>query len=127
MPHVIARDEQMWSADFLSRAMVLACHGKHTVLPADAQTWLAAAGPGNHCILMDGLHGKAQYGDMHGWRKSLELLEKDWFAPLLLALRQGKLDQIAVTAVGGDQTRSCSVSRAGLWKFWHSPKPLSGY
>lgn len=127
MPEILSRDEQMWSSDLLSRAMVLASDGRHCALPADAQTWLSVAGSGDHCFLMDGLHGKAQYGDMYGWRKRLELFEKDWFAPLLLALRQGRLDQMVITAVGSDITRSFSVSRAGLWKFWRSPKPLSGY
>lgn len=125
MPQIVTGDEQMWSQDFLSRSLMRACHGKHSMLPTDAQNWLACAGSGDHCILIDRLHGKAQYGDMHSWRMSLEWLDKDWFAPLLQALRQGRLDQLIITAIGGSITRHYTVSRTGLWKFWRSVKPLS--
>lgn len=126
MPQIVTGGEQMWSQDFLSRALMRASHGKHGMLPADAQSCLANTGPGDHCILIDKLHGKAQYGDMHGWRADLEWLDQDWFVPLLLALRQGRLDQLTITAIGGGgMTRQYTVSRTGLWKFWRSPKPLS--
>lgn len=116
-----------WNSDVLIRALALASHTDFSELPPAADTWLQSAGSGNHLVVLDSLSGKTQYGDVYGWRESLKQLEHDWFAPLLAGLKQGRINQLTITAIGEHGIRNFSVSRGDLWKFWRTQKPLYAY
>lgn len=119
---------QVWSNDALPRSLALAHGVDHAELPPAATAWQQQfSAPGDHLAVLDALHANAQYGDAYSWRENLKKLEQDWFAPLLAALKQGKLDQLTLTAMGGDRNRNFTVSRGDLWKFWRAAKPLSTY
>ncbi|QEL55199.1 hypothetical protein [Chromobacterium paludis] len=73
-------------------------------------------------LLADALQAAAQYRDAWGWREGLERMERDWFAPLLLALRRGRLAQLTLIAPG-PAGFVLTVKPADLWKFWKRALP----
>lgn len=81
--------------------------------------------PGDDCLLaLDALQAAAQYRDAWGWRETLERLEGDWFAPMLSALRQRKLEQLTLIATG-PAGFELTLKPSDLWKFWKRALPLA--
>jgi hypothetical protein len=104
-----------------------------TGLPLDATQWLASA-PQNGIawFALDALSAAADYGDSARWLTQLARLERDWFAPLLAALRSGRIGMITLDMpVMGDGSEStaqslrCEVSSLDLKRFWRRVKPLA--
>ena len=117
-------------------------------LPLDASQWLASA-PQNGIawFALDALSAAADYGDSARWLTQLARLERDWFAPLLAALRSGRIGMITLdipvtgdianaantanTPNGADgaesaaQSLRCEVSSLDLKRFWRRVKPLA--
>jgi hypothetical protein len=118
----------VWADEPLARGLARAAKAPCNALPTSAAAWLASAGNGGeHLIVLDGLRGAAQYGDMRGWREGVECLERDWFAPLADMLKKGQVAQLSIAAVDGERCREFTVERNELWKFWRGKKPLTGY
>ncbi|TDR73931.1 hypothetical protein [Paludibacterium purpuratum] len=80
--------------------------------------------PASAWVELDRLLGAAQYRDSWGWREALLVLEQDWFAPLLQALRQGSLRGVTLLS-HGELAIEAHVGRGDLWKFWRRPRTLS--
>ncbi|MEK6707511.1 MAG: phosphoglycerate mutase [Pseudomonadota bacterium] len=118
---------QVWSNATLPRSLALACATDHAALPSTATAWRQSAVAGNHLVVLDVLQEKTQYDDAYGWRESLKKLEQDWFAPLLIALKQGRLDQLTLTAIDERGSKNFTITRDDLWKFWRAAKPLVTY
>ena len=66
-----------------------------------------------------------QYSDADDWRNALERLERDWFAPLLAALAQGRIGMVSVHTLGPEHVHSSEVTRGDLRRFWRRVKPLA--
>ena len=118
---------QIWSNDFLPCALALKSGAKHTNLPLDAKTWQQHAKSGNHLVVLDSLWRKAQYNDAYCWRKEFKQLEKNWLAPLFIALQKGEINKFTLTSLNENSIRNFTLSRKNLWKFWRVTKPLSIY
>lgn len=128
MPGSVARPyTHVLSNDILAGSLALACGTGHAPLPSDAAAWHQSATSGTHLIVLDTLLGKAQYGDAYGWRESLKELEQNWFAPLWALSKEGKFDQITLTAIHESGTRNFALKRGDFRKFWRRAKPLSVY
>ncbi len=124
---VISPYAHVWSNDVLAGSLALASETNHAQLPPNATTWYRSSASANHLVLLDALHGKAQYADAYGWRESLKELEQNWFAPLGAMLEQGKLKQLTITAISANKTKNFALRRADLRKFWRRAKSLSIY
>ncbi len=118
---------QVWSDDDFAHALALISNTKYSKLPANADEWLMTQPQGNHLLVLDSLREKAKYRNAYGWREILTAMEKDWFSPLHAALRQGKINQLTITALDETSTRNFTLTRSNLWKFWLITKPLSIY
>ena len=90
-------------------------------LPADAGELLALAVPGVNLVASDALQWPAQYGDVEHWLQGLQLLEQDWFVPLLAALRRGELASLRIYPCNG---RSYVTSRVQQRHFWKRNRPF---
>ena len=55
------------------------------------------------------------------WLEGVEALERDWFAPLLAALRGGELNSLRLILSGQERIAEYSVGRNALRKFWLKP------
>lgn len=75
-------------------------------------------------VQLDRLLAAAQYRDAWGWRAGLVALDADWFAPLLAAMRQGRIHQLTFIT-HGDAGFRAGLTRRDLWKFWRRTQPLS--
>ena len=74
--------------------------------------------------VLETLARPALHLDLDGWRNALVALERDWCAPLLEALRAGRLKTLQISAPGERATLELSVSARDLWKFWQRPRSL---
>ena len=83
----------------------------HRTPPAGAGEWLAELpADGRHLAVFDALH---------------ESLEADWFAPLLAALRGGRIG--ALTLHVPDAGCAFETVRSDLRRFWRRPRPLGDH
>ena len=97
-------------------------------LPDDAGRWLRASGnDGVELIVIDVLRAPAAYGDVATWRERLAVLERDWFAPLAGALRQGRIGMVTLHAIGAASVLDVETTRQDLRYFWRRPRPLASY
>ena len=72
-------------------------------------------------VVLDALRKPAQQLDLDTWRRELEALERDWFAPLAEAFRAGRIDTLRLTAPGDRGTLQLELRRSERWKFWRKP------
>ncbi|HEX2829497.1 MAG TPA: hypothetical protein VHP37_24345 [Burkholderiales bacterium] len=100
-------------------------------LHADAESWLACSSAASstlpHLAVLDRLGSAVTYQDAGAWRDRIQALESEWFAPLLTALKRGRIDELDIVALGADHSARFSVSRGALFKVWRRPKPLAAY
>lgn len=121
----------VWSDDPLALALGALTDAHAEPLPADAGAWLAAAQgthrDGCHLVVLEGCATTAPYGDAQGWRRALEALEAQWFAPLVQALRAGTLASLVLASPGPAASRRFALARSNLRRFWLRPQPLARY
>ncbi len=96
-------------------------------LPRTGLEWLERLAPdGRHLAVPDALRAPLALGDAEGLRAALESLERDWFAPLLAALRSGRIGMVTVH-VPDRLGASFETIRGDLRRFWRRPKALERY
>jgi hypothetical protein len=83
----------------------------------DAQQLIASGG---NAMLAD-LISPAQVGDWADWLARMQRLEQEWFAPLLAALKAGRIAR--VTLVLSHRNGWTTVASTGMAqrKFWRKP------
>jgi hypothetical protein len=115
---------KVWADCVLAQGLVRASGGEPEPLPTDAPAWLSSAPSGIVSLLvLDHLRAAAHYHDSSTWVAQLQRLEREWFAPLLAALRAKQLERIHLHSVDGFDCGTTSVSGRDLWKFWRSSGP----
>ena len=118
----------LWSRDPFAAGLARAARIAARDLPDSAADLLrASASEGVNLVLLDQLRSAARYGDAHGWRERLQQLERDWFSPLLGALRQERIGMLSLHALGPEGVVSAEVTRGDLRRFWRRVKPLADY
>ena len=91
---------------------------RYRSLPRSAGDWLERLPEdGRHLALLDTLRT----------RPALEQLEHDWFAPLLAALRAGRIGMVTLHVPDGAEALSFETIRADLRRFWRTAKPIEHY
>jgi hypothetical protein len=61
------------------------------------------------------------------WHERLVVLEAKWFAPLLDALRIGRIGMLTLHAPDGREALACETVRGDLRRFWRRQQPLSAF
>lgn len=77
----------------------------------------------NLCLI-DTLQAPARAYDALHWRATLLQLEHDVFAPLRIALTQGSLRQLQITALGDDAACDMTLNSLDRLRFWCRPRAL---
>jgi hypothetical protein len=96
-------------------------------LPRSAAEWLEQLpGDARHLAFLDALRAPLALAPESA-PAVLEALERDWFAPLLGALRAGRIGMATLHVPDGAQALSCEVIRGDLRRFWRRPRPLARY
>ena len=101
----------------------------------DAAGWLAAlaeparrdaspnsvlAEQANTIVVPGGLIEAAQAQEWGMWLQQLQALEADWFAPLLAALKDGRLDRLRLVLSHRDAWLDVTTSKHAQRKFWRA-------
>ena len=114
--------------DPVARGLALAAGKRHDPLPGSASEWLASSGrTGIEAVVLDVLRAPAAYGDVGAWQAGLAALERDWFAPLLDALRAGRIGMVTVHSPGAARAREVETTRQDLRYFWRRRRSLDAY
>jgi hypothetical protein len=106
-------------------ALGLACLAgvRRGALPQTGAQWLERTPQdGCHLCVLDALHAARAMDDEESGPRQLETLEQRWFAPLLEALRQGRIGMVSVRIP--DAGESWETTRADLRRFWRRARPL---
>jgi len=126
LPQVTARPFQFVAAtEPLARGLAQAFGAQAVEPTAAAQTWMSGRGQSAVAlVVLDALAAPAAYGQTDGWRDALLGLERDWFAPLLAALRARRTGMLTLHLLGSDDRLDVEVTGADLRYFWRRRKPL---
>jgi hypothetical protein len=107
--------------DPLARGLALAAGIPVRALPRDAHSVLAALGDeGLALVVLDAPRG-AQLLERRA------ALERDWFGPLLAALKSGRIGMLTLQLCGADSLLEVETVRSDLRYFWRRRKALSAY
>lgn len=87
---------------------------------ASAEQVLSAA-PASGLVVLDHLMPPALAGDWASWLEQMHLLEQQWFAPLLAALKSTTLSGLTLVANHNTRLNEFIVTRTSLHKFWVKP------
>lgn len=94
---------------------------RHRALPLSARDWLERLPEdGRHLAVLDALRTTAT-------SEILEALERQWFEPLLAALRAGRVGMVSVHVPDAAEALSFETIRADLRRFWRMAKSLERY
>lgn len=102
------------------------------VVIADGTSWMDAlaassqpelrqliAQPG--AAMLAGLISPAQVGDWADWLARMQRLEQEWFAPLLAALKDGRVDSIRLVLSHRHGQTTATTSKLAQYQFWRKP------
>jgi hypothetical protein len=122
-----SRWQSVSAADPLALGLARLAGPRQRALPVSAHAWLERAPEeGRHLILLDALRAPLALGHNAEYRECIEALEKHWFAPLLEALRAGRIGMVSVH-VPDNLGASFETIRGDLRRFWRRPKALEKY
>ncbi len=107
--------------DPLAQGLALAAAIPVRALPKDAGSVLAALGDEGRVLVVLDAAREAQP------RGRGAALERDWFLPLLAALKAGRIGMLTLHLCGGDSLLEVETVRSDLRYFWRLRRPLSSY
>ena len=114
--------------DPLALGLARAAAARELGLPASAQAWLERAPEdGRHLLVLDALRAPLALSQQAESRALAEALERDWFAPLLAALRSGRVGMVTVHVPDAAERLSFETVRGDLRRFWRRPRALERY
>ena len=112
----------------LAMGLALLARTRYRSLPAGAAQWLQSApSDGKHLVLLDTLRAPTLLMDADRYHAALAALEKNWFAPLLTALRAGRVGMITLHVPDRAEAVSFETIRGDLRRFWRLAKPIEHY
>lgn len=97
-------------------------------LPASAREWLERSPEeGRHLVVLDRLRAPLALGEAAEYRETRAALEREWFAPLLAALRRGRIGMLTIHVPDGPECMAYETIRGDLRRFWRRPRRLHQY
>lgn len=72
-------------------------------------------------LLLDTLLEPGLTNEWGFWLERIETLDRDWFAPLLQALRDKRLHSLSLVLSGADRLLQVNLTPSSLRKFWAKP------
>jgi hypothetical protein len=100
----------------------------HRPLARSASAWLERAPEdGRHLVLLDALRVPRALSQTAEYAEAMADLERDWFAPLLEALKRGRIGMVTVHIPDGAECAAYETIRGDLRRFWRRPRSLEHY
>ena len=114
--------------DPLALGFARAAEMRHRPLAASAAAWLERApDEGRHLVLLDQLRVSHALEETGEYQETLASLERDWFAPLLAALRDARIGMLTIHVPDAAECAAYETIRADLRRFWRRPRSLEHY
>ena len=114
--------------DPLALGLARAAGLRRRPLPADAELWLQGAPEeGRHLVVLDALRVPLALSQGAAFQDALAALEHQWFAPLLSALRAGRIGMVTLHVPDAAECAAYETIRGDLRRFWKRPKALESY
>ena len=108
--------------------LALLTRARYRSLASGAQPWLQnAPDDGRHLVVLDALRAPAVLLEVDEFHQRLAALEREWFAPLLRALRAGRVGMITLHVPDAAQAVSFEIVRGDLRRFWRLARPIESY
>ena len=96
---------------------------RHRTLPPSAGEWLERLPEdGRQLVVLDALRAPLAFGE--DLAEEIAKLERDWFAPILAALRAGRIGMVTIHVPDAAQAVSFETVRGDLRRFWRRRKPI---
>ncbi|HTD90415.1 MAG TPA: hypothetical protein VK663_07120, partial [Burkholderiales bacterium] len=112
----------VWSDDAIVRA--LAQHSGCPVQSRPAAITVPALEEGSHLFSCELLTACLHRGDVQAWSTAVTALDRDWFMPLLGALKSRRLSTVTLICSTDADTHQFTVRPRDLLKFWRKNKYL---
>ncbi len=112
----------VWSDDEAVRAV--AHHAGRQIAPAPARITPDMLDAGTHFFSSHVLAAPLRQNDLPAWSAALAALDRDWFQPLLAALRSRQLKHLRLHTGDGDSACQFDIAPRYLYKFWRKNKYL---
>lgn len=120
--------QSVTSDDPLAAGFAQIAEVRHRPLPANAADWLdRLPEDGRQLVVLDSLRMPFALGDFDAWRARIVEIEERWCAPLITALRSGRIGMLSVCVPDGAELRSFESTRNDLRRFWRRAKPVSAF
>ena len=101
---------------------------RYRTLPGSATAWLdRAPEDGRHLVVFDALRVPLALSETGEYQDAIARLERDWFAPLLSALRGGRIGMITIHVPDAAECLAYESIRGDLRRFWRRPRALEHY
>lgn len=123
------RIDLLCSTSPLARGLARAAGIDSRDLPASFATIVgnARSAQGVLWCVVDTLQGPVGYRDRARWADALAALERDWFAPMLAALRARQLGMLTLHAFGPGSALTVETTATDLRYLWRRCRPLLSY
>jgi hypothetical protein len=82
---------------------------------------------GHHLVVLDSLRASATLSDVEGFAAALHALEAEWFAPVLGALRAGRIGMLTVQVPDAREALAVETVRGDLRRLWRRPRSLDAW
>ena len=82
---------------------------------------------GRAAVVLDTLRHPLAIGDLHIWYERMQQLERDWFTPMLEALRHEHIGMLTLIDPNHTSQIQIETTRQDLRRFWRRIKPLTHY
>ena len=94
----------------------------------NAEAWLdRLPEDGRHLAVLDALRVPLALSEDGEYQECLAHLERDWFAPLLARLREGRIGMLTLHVPDAAECVAYEIIRGDLRRFWRRPKALEKY
>jgi hypothetical protein len=102
-------------------------NARQRALPRSAHEWLERLPEdGRHLAVLDALRAPLALA-ADTVQNEMQMLEREWFAPLLAALRAGRIGMVSVHVPDAAEALSFETIRGDLRRFWRLRQPIKNY
>jgi hypothetical protein len=123
-----AQWQSVAASDPLAHGLARAAGIRSRAAVASAEVWLARLPEdGRHLAILDQLRVPLALSETGEYQDALARLERDWFAPLLARLREGRIGMLTIHVPDGGECVAYETIRGDLRRFWRRPKALEHY
>ena len=121
-----ARWQAVMAGEPIALGLARLAGARELPLQASATAWLERApDDGRYLVVLDTLRVPLALSQAEDYRAAVEGLERDWFAPLLDALRAQRVGMVSIHVP--DAGASFETIRGDLRRFWRRPLALEAY